>query len=96
MNSPERILCAAIRYNNLGTSGGVMLCGYRHAHIINQLNQLTGLRSVQSEVGEYEQGFLTSRGRFVNREEGYTIAKEQNQIVNPQYGEKFLFSEHLY
>lgn len=47
---------------------------------------------------DYEQGFMTNKGRFVNREDALKIAKEQGQILrlsgspNPN----ILFSEDLY
>ena len=47
---------------------------------------------------DYEQGFITNKGRFVTRDEALKIAKEQGQIIrlsgspNPN----ILFSEDLY
>ena len=47
---------------------------------------------------DYEQGFITNKGRFVTRDEALKIAKEQGQIIrmsgspNPD----ILFSEDLY
>ena len=54
---------------------------------------LTGLRSVDGEVGEYEQGFLTNKNRFVGREEAAIIAFDAKQIEQEK---KTLFSEDLY
>lgn len=47
------------------------------------------------------QGFLTSKHRFVTREEAWIIAREQNQIVRRCGGDMYkgvgrLFSENLY
>lgn len=44
-------------------------------------------------VGEYEQGFLTNKNRFVGREEGAIIAFDANQIDEEK---QTLFSEDLY
>ena len=41
-----------------------------------------------------DQGFLTSHGRFVNREEGYKLALEASQITEKY--DKTLYSEDLY
>lgn len=47
---------------------------------------------------DYEQGFLTNKGRFVNRNEAMEIAKEQNQIIrlSGSPNSDILFSEDLY
>ena len=45
----------------------------------------------------FDQGFLTNKYRFVDREEGYEIAVTQNQIRNLcPTGSKTLYSEMLY
>ncbi len=88
--TPERILCAAIYYHDLetpmytckNTGTGVVLCGHRHAHIIHQLKALTGKNTTTNSVGNYTQGFLTNKNRFVDRKEALAIAKEQNQIIH--------------
>jgi hypothetical protein len=49
----------------------------------------------QSEVGEYIQGFLTNKNRFVDRIEARKIAFEMNQ-VKETINSKKLFSEDLY
>lgn len=47
---------------------------------------------------DWEQGFLTNKGRFVGREEAMKIAKEQNQIIrlSGSPNSDILFSEDLY
>ncbi|MDR2146421.1 MAG: hypothetical protein LBE91_08190 [Tannerella sp.] len=92
----EYILCAAIHFDDgnyyphhkqYGT--GIVACGYRH-HLIFTLRP-------KEFKGKETQGFLTSKGRFVNRIEAYTIAVNAGQIKdynsNP-YSK--LFSEDLY
>ena len=74
---------------------GIVFFGLRHAHCIYLKYALTGLRD--SESGEYIQGFLTTKNRFVNRTEALEIAKQQNQIID--YDEihgNSLYSENLY
>jgi hypothetical protein len=44
----------------------------------------------------WEQGFMTTTGRFVDRKEAYGIAKLSQQIVNPRGGGGRLFSEDLW
>ena len=107
----ERIICAAIWYKELpklvikdipilhylpqNLDRGIVFCGYRHMQCIYTKYALTGLRDAES--GEYEQGFLTSKNRFVNREEALIIALQQNQIINhSQIKGNILFSENLY
>jgi len=108
----EKILCAAIWYkdfprqtnnNNdiqVNIDRGIVICGHRHASVISILGNLTGLRSVTSEVGEYEQGFITNLNRFVSREEGAKIAFEAGQVLPNPDGLTIipdrLFSEDLY
>ena len=46
---------------------------------------------------ENEEGFLTSKNRFVNREEGLQIALKQNQVIDlKEIRGNRLFSEDLY
>ncbi len=88
----EKILCAAIWYKDqlkpvhtvTNCETGVVLCGHRHAHIIHQHVSLLGKSAF--EMGEYVQGFLTNRNRFVDRKEAYKIAFENNQIIGPNKG----------
>jgi hypothetical protein len=103
---PEYILCAAIWYldyslpthSPVNIHQGVVLCGYRHCNIIGQVSALLNKR--QSEMGHYEQGFLTSANRFVSRKEAYEIAFRENQIIGPNKGRPYneigLTSEDLY
>ena len=101
-----RILCAAIWYKELPTQKflaknqdrGIIVCGHRHPHIIDQMLMLTGKRTVTNAVdgvGEYEQGFLTSDNRFVDRKEAITIAKNAGQITHNNYLTQ-LHSEDIY
>lgn len=97
----EYILCSAIWYKQQRTAQilpknikqGVVVCGHRHPHAIHTFVALTGKRSVTTECGDYEQGFLTSKNRFVSREEASKIAFDCGQISEEKVT---LFSEDIY
>ena len=98
MYKKEYILCAAIWYKEvnprathrpINTPGGVVLCGFRHGDIISQVLPLTG-----NELGEHIQGFLTSKNRFVNREEGAEIFIKNGGKL--KHSKNKLYSEDLY
>lgn len=99
------ILCSAIWYKDLPTQTylcrnvdrGMVVCGLRHGHCIDIMSKLGKMRSVLSgpdSVGDYEQGFLTSDNRFVDRVEGMEIAINANQCIREPRGQ--LYSEDLY
>jgi hypothetical protein len=109
----ESVACAAVWYKDIplkkvmpeslpvNCDRGVVVCGHRHNQCISVMVSLTGLRSVRSgpdSVGEYIQGFLTTKNRFVDRLEAAEIAVAVGQVnreelINPRVG---LFSEDLY
>lgn len=90
---------------------GFVVCGRRHNNcyqtiksLINQnLNEKFGdlIRSGTTEELRKHQGFITSLDRYVDRKEGWNIAKANNQV---QFGlaasengdESILISENLY
>jgi hypothetical protein len=105
----ERIICAAVWYKELelkkiipievysptNIDRGVVFSGFRHGHCIYTKYAVTGLRDCES--GKNEQGFLTSKNRFVNRQEGLEIALRENQVIDiSQIRGNRLFSEDLY
>lgn len=105
----ERIICSAVWYKELelkksvppsvylpkNIDKGIVFCGHRHGHCIYAKCAITGLRDAES--GEYEQGFLTSKNRFVSREEGLQIALCENQVMDlREVRGNRLFSEDLY
>ncbi len=73
---------------------GIVICGYRHPSCMYTMIAITGKRSVETECGDYEQGFLTSKNRFVDREEGAKIHVENGNSL--KYSTKELYSEDLY
>jgi hypothetical protein len=104
----EYILCAAIWYKDIplqkvidgvlpkNCDRGLIVLGHRHGQCMWTMSSLTGLRSVtnaEDGVGEYEQGFLTNKNRFVDREEGGKIAFDAGQTEDLR---TTLYSEDLY
>lgn len=98
------LLCSAIWYKDLPTmrllpkncDKGIVLCGWRHRNIIQQMKATMGLRTVlrgENSVGQYEQGFLTNDNRFVERAEAAKIAFKSGQI---KIEKTYLFSEDVW
>jgi hypothetical protein len=87
----EYILCAAIcnPIERDMANFPLIFCGHRHNNILWQ--------SALASHRPQHQGFLTSKGRFVDRKEALVIALKANQVldVNDIRGNK-LFSEDLY
>jgi hypothetical protein len=83
----EYILCAAIWYKDgkvykeqpKNISTGIVVSGRRHNNCFMTLQQLKSDFDPSLIKGE-DFGFLTSFDRYVSREEGFIIAKEQKQI----------------
>jgi len=106
----ELIICSSIWYKDLklkrpdildgfrpvNVDRGVVFSGWRHPNCMYQMCAIFGLRSVKSEVGEFVQGFTTSKNRFVDRKEGYLISKLSNQLKDDFEGKDTLFSEDIY
>ena len=86
MADPEVIICAAILMPD-----GYIVRGHRHNDCIHTRAGYTRYLG-QREV---EQGFMTSRNRFVGREEAYVIHNSE-WLVNPTEGVRDLFSEDVY
>lgn len=98
----EYILCAAIKRKERRKSIGNpyhegtndildIELGYRHHDIFHRFPD-------ELDISPKAQGFYTSRGRFVDREEGYKIALEAGQLSNDRAFDdiKLLCSEDLY
>lgn len=104
----EKIICSAIWYKELPTQNhlpfnidfGTVVCGKGHAHCIQVVKALTGLRTVlsgENSVGDYIQGFLTTSNRFVERHEAFDIAEAAGQLNDRVRGEsRYLYSEDIY
>jgi hypothetical protein len=89
--SEEKILCAAVKYNNHAVPGR------RHNDCYMTLHLLTG-EALENLPGREAQGFLTTIGRYVSRKEAYQIARANNQLRMPHVDGcmELLTSEDLY
>lgn len=103
----EFILCAAIHYKNnviydaqpTNIESGMIICGRRHHNCIIQASNIFGNQYDKTLIGPKGQGFLTSWDRYVDRKEGYKIAKAAGQIWHNLIENKpdtILTSEDLY
>lgn len=72
---------------------GVVIGGKNHASIYTALNSLTGKR--ECEVGNKEEGFLTTENTFVDRIEAFKIALENDQILEEGLNYQKLYSEFI-
>lgn len=86
----EYILCAAICDATETDLAGEMLiyCGHRHNNIL--------LQGKHVSRNPHHQGFLTSTGRYVSREDGLIVANNANQVKEKNGNPNLLFSEDLY
>ena len=86
----EYILCAAIcNPEELDMAGHPLIyCGHRHNNILWQSEKISR--------NPHHQGFLTNKGRFVDRKEAAIIALAAKQIEKLEYVDDKLFSEDLY
>jgi len=87
----ERIICAAIHNpdDRDMANNPLVYCGLRHANVLWQ-------SKLVSRDPDH-QGFLTSKGRFVDRKEALKIALENDQVVDrTQIRGENLYSEDLY
>lgn len=95
---PERIVCAANYYQ----ADNVILCGIRHGSVdmYSMYDFSANGYNVCLHNKHMRQGFMTSKGRFVDRKEAWKIAVDQKQIVRRVGGDDSdggtLYSENLY
>ena len=112
----EFILCAAIWVNDglkhnqqpENIEIGFVICGRRHNNCYQTIKDLKGdvntyFKSLNMSDDNYRehQGFITSLDRYVNRKEGWNIAKSNNQIqigldASENEEDSILISENLY
>lgn len=83
----ETVVCAAIEYE------GKIICGPRHFHCFQYAEVL--LADVYLTRENTKQGFITSEGRFLDREEAATLIKKTGQKTKFQV-DGWLTSEDLY
>lgn len=95
----ERVICAAIKYQDK------IWYGHRHGHCLQAMHdELYWYMNRQEMCEVHEQlieGFVTTLGRFVNREEGYKIQtglgiESAAKAHGDDYRNGELYSEDLY
>ena len=103
---PERIVCSVCqvfvdqRDGTLENGDYIIheVYGVRHydPFMLKQINALE--KQYKYPLLDFDQGFLTNKGRFVGRIEAMKIAKEQGQIIrlSGSPNTDILFSEDLY
>lgn len=103
---PERIVCSACQVfvderdgtNEDGSEIIHEVYGLRHydSFMRKQIKELE--KQYNYALLDWEQGFLTNKGRFVGRKEATEIAKEQGQVIrlSGSTNADILFSEDLY
>jgi len=102
LREAERIVCAAIwyeddirKYNHqpVNIIRGYVICGLRHHNCL--MTRAILCKSVERGVNivKTTQGFLTSKNRFVDRQEAAQIAFHAGQIKDKK---ECLYSEDLY
>ena len=98
MKEKEIVICSAIRWN------GKIWRGHRHGDAMQVMRDelswnMTRKEMTKESLNMFEdQGFITSKNRFVNREEG-RILQEKAGIKSADkdgYRDNTLFSEDLY
>jgi len=101
MKDKEYILCAATWYKEvekpvhspINITEGVVVCGFRHPNVIGIVHALSTKPSSAFDYAKVVQGFLSSKNRFLTREEAADIAFVAGQIDTKI---KRLYSEDLY
>ena len=103
---PERIVCSVCqvfvdkRDGTLENGDYIIheVYGVRHydPFMLKQINALE--KQYKYPLLDFDQGFLTNKGRFVGRIEAMEIAKEQGQVIrlSGSPNTDILFSEDLY
>lgn len=103
---PERIVCSVCQLfvdkrdgtNEDGSEIIHEVYGLRHYDLFmrKQIKELE--KQYNYALLDWEQGFLTNKGRFVGRIEAMEIAKEQGQVIrlSGSPNTDILFSEDLY
>lgn len=95
----EKIICAAVRFQDR------VWYGHRHLHALaamhDELSYTMSRKQMIEAQTDRNQGFVTSTGRYVDRQEAWIIAVNAGQLVEKNHLEdgqvKFmLFSEDLY
>lgn len=63
---------------------------YRHSELMKHISKTV------RDCKEVVQGFITTQGRFVDREEAARIALASGQVKELRYSDRWLFTADLY
>lgn len=85
------IVAAAIKHKETGLAISLPRPN-RHHNVMYAMYDIVK----QSIGGQYEQGFMTNDGVFVDRYEGFKIAQQNNQIIKKHGPDDYLFSEDMW
>lgn len=88
---PEIVICAAIKL-----ADGFIARGHRHGDCIRHINEKYSYEKKPVEWVNHVQGFITSKNRFVTREEGRILQDAAGIPSVEGYRGNTLFSEDLY
>lgn len=95
--TPELIVCAACKLIDTDTGKIYQVIGLRHYDLLMNKQIARIERYTTVPLLDEEQGFITNKGRFVDRTEALSIAKANDQIrCDIGYEPKELYSEMLY
>ncbi|QFP93823.1 hypothetical protein [Pectobacterium phage Wc4-1] len=93
MKRELRIVCAAYKY------GELVVCGVRHGDRLMH-NQLRASREDSPfhtvPLDQVVQGFVDSKGNFLDRKEALVVAQGAGQIIKKNPPEDELYSEDIY
>ena len=91
----EIVICSAIK-----TGDGLIIRGHRHCDCFHNFSERPNpsLKVYRESLAMTEQGFITSRNRFVGREEALKIQILAGKKSNDPHGYRgeILYSEDLY
>lgn len=93
MGESEKLVCAAIKYKRKFHLFYQHVYGKNHSECIKKFAELNLPRNKRNLKVE-EQGFWTTKGRFVDRIEAKQIALEAEQI-SERYEREELYSEYI-
>lgn len=99
--SKEKIVCAAVRFEQGGVRGGeniILGLNYEDCKSKDKFNELMShdkfLNLKWKKTEGYKKGFITNKNRFVTPEEALEITGMQNQLRFKD--RKYLLPEDLY
>lgn len=97
LDRPEKVMAVS---NKVWVDGSAQVfVGYpkaRHHHLIVLMVEVFGDKYEPKFASPYNQGFMTSHGRIVDRVQARKIAEAQNQLLEAAYKHRELFSEDIW